>query len=178
MQNRDVVHRIVLPTSIVLVTMLLARLVYFHSSSSVATVSGVIMFLSIGFGTLLIYPVSLFRGAGLWERIIGCLVTPVVWNAIEIYNVSEAFTLPESLFYGLNILFLGTVAGQFLSMGVCDFLCRLRLRRVKQEAVKAIAPFTVLACLFGILGIYLVLVWREGVGLHYLLIDVYKEIFV
>ena len=178
MQNRDIVQRIVFPTSIVLVTMLLARLVYSHSSSSVATVAGVILFLSIGFGTLLIYPMSFFRGAAIEERIIGCLVTPVVWNGIEIYNVSEAFTLPESLFYGLNILFLGTVAGQFLMMGVCDFLCRLRLRRVRQEAVNAIAPFAVLACLFGILGIYLVLVWREGVGLHYLLIDVYKNLFV
>lgn len=178
MQNRDIVQRIVFPASVVLVAMLLARVVYFHSSSSVATVSGLIMFLSIGFGTLLVYPMSFFRGAALEERIIGCLVTPVVWNGIEIYNVSEAFTLPESLFYGLNIPFLGTVAGQFLSMGVCDFLCRLRLRRVEQEPVNAVAPFTVLACLFGILGIYLVLVWREGVGLHYLLIAVYKNLFV
>lgn len=178
MRNRDFSQRIVLPTSIVLVTMILSRVVYFNSSAAVATLSGVVMFLSIGFGAFLIYPMSFFRGANLPERVIGCLVTPFVWNGIEIYNMSEAFTPAESLFYGANIVFLGTLAGQFLIMGVCDFFCRLKERRVGQRETRAISPFGVFACLFGIVGLYFGLVWREGAGLMYLFVEIYKAIFV
>ena len=178
MQKRDFSQRIVVPTSMVLVAMILSRIIYFNSSATVATLSGVVMFLSIGFGTFLIYPMSFFRGATLPERIVGCLVTPFFWNGIEIYNASEAFTPAESLFYGVNIVIIGTVAGQFLIMGICDVFCRLRARRHSQEAIKAIGPFSILACLSGISGIYLVLVWGEGGGLHYLLIGLYKNIFI
>lgn len=178
MGKTDFSQRIVVPTLMVLITMLLSRIIYFNSSATVATLSGVVMFLTIGFGSFMIYPMSFFRGASLPERIIGCLVTPLVWNGIEMYNVGQAFTLSESLFYGMNILSIGTVAGQFLIMGICDGFCRLRARRHTQEAVKTIGPFSILACLSGIFGIYLVLVWGEGVGLHYLLIGLYKEIFL
>jgi hypothetical protein len=178
MKKRDFSQRIVVPTSIVLVTMLLSRIIYFHSSAAVATLSGVVMFLSIGFGTFLIYPMSFFRGASLGERIVGCLVTPLVWNGIEIYNVSQAFTPAESLFYGVNIVIIGTVAAQFLMMGICDLLCRWKEKTAGQEETRAVTPFALLASLSGILGIYLVLVWGEGVGLHYLLIGVYKKIFL
>lgn len=178
MQNRDFSQRIVVPTGIVLFTMILSRVIYFNSSATVATLSGVVMFLSIGFGTFVVYPVSFFRGASLPERIIGCLVTPFVWNGLEIYNMSGAFTLAESLFYGANIVFIGTVAGQFLMMGICDFFCRLNERKVGREGMRTISPFGVFACLFGILGIYLVLGWREGTGLMYLFVKIYKAIFV
>jgi hypothetical protein len=178
MQNRNFFQRIVVPTSIVLVTMFLSRLVYFHSSASVATLSGVVMFLSIGFGRFLIYPISFFRGATLNERMIGCFVAPVVWNGIEIYNASEAFTLAESVFYGLNIVFLGTVAGQFLSMGVCDFFCRWWLRGSRREGMSPISPFSVFASLLGIVGLYFVLLWREGAGMMYLFVKIYKALFV
>lgn len=178
MQKLDFFHRIVLPASIVLIAMILSRIIYFNSSSTVATLSGVVMFVSIGFGSFLIYPLSFVRGASLTERVIGCLATPLVWNGIEIYNVSEAFTPAEALFYGVNIVIIGAVAGQFLIMGICDVLCRLRARRQSKETVKAVGPFSILACLSGISGIYLVLVWGEGVGLHYLLIGLYKDIFI
>ncbi len=178
MQKRDFNERIVVPTAIVLVTMIFSRIIYFNSSSTVATLSGIVMFLSIGFGSFLIYPLSFIRGASLAERFIGCLVTPLVWNGIEMYNVGQAFTLAESLFYGVNILSIGTVAGQFLIMGICDLFCRSKRRRAGERDTRTLSVFTVIACLSGILGIYLVLVWGEGVGLHYLLIGLYKKIFL
>ena len=94
------------------------------------------------------------------------------------YNVGQAFTLTESLFYGVNIISIGTVAGQFLIMGICDVFCRLNVRRAGHEDTRAISPFAVLACVSGILGIYLVLGWREGTGLMYLFVKLYKAIFV
>jgi hypothetical protein len=178
MPNRDFFPRIVVPASIVLVAMIVSRVIYFNSSATVATLSGVVMFLAIGFGSFLIYPLSFVRGASLTERIIGCLLTPLVWNGIEMYNVGEAFTLAESLFYGVNILSIGTLAGQFLIMGVCDFFCRLNQGRAGRGDTRALSPFSVLASVSGILGIYFVLAWGEGVGLHYLQIGFYKNIFL
>jgi hypothetical protein len=177
MQHRDFTQRIVVPTSIVLAGMILSRLVYFNSSATVATLSGIVMFLSVGFGSFLIYPLSFFRGASLAERVIGCLVTPFVWNAIEIYNASEAFTVAESLFYGVNFVFLGTVSGQLLIMCICDFFCRLNERRAGQEDTRVISPFGVFACLSGLSGLYFVLIWREGAGQMYLFVKIYKAIF-
>ena len=178
MPKRDFSQRIVVPASIVLVAMIVSRIIYFNSSATVATLSGIVMFLSIGFGSFLIYPMGFVRGASLTERIIGCLVTPLVWNGIEMYNVGQAFTLTESLFYGVNILSIGTVAGQFLIMGVCDVFCRLGQGREARGGRKVLSLFAVLASVSGILGVYLVLVWGEGVGLHYLLIGLYKNIFL
>ena len=178
MQKRDFSQRIVVPTSIVLFTMIVSRVIYFNSSATVATLSGVVMFLSIGFGTFVIYPLSYFRGASLPERTIGCLVTPFVWNGIEIYNASEAFTMAESLFYGVNFVFLGTVSGQFLIMGLCDFFCRLNERRAGQEDTRVTSPFGVFACLSGMVGLYFVLIWREGAGQMYLFVKIYKALFL
>jgi len=178
MPDRNFSQRIVVPTSIVLVAMIVSRIIYFNSSATVATLSGIVMFLCIGFGSFLIYPLSFVRGAPLTERIIGCLLTPLVWNGIEMYNVGQAFSPAESLFYGVNILSIGAVAGQFLIMGVCDFFCRWNQGRAERGETKVLSPFAVLASVSGILGIYLVLVWGEGVGLHYLLIGLYKNIFL
>lgn len=178
MQKRDFSERIVVPTAIVLVAMILSRIFYFNASGAVATLSGILMFLTIGFGTWLIYPVGFFRGASLTERFIGCLVTPLVWDGIEIYNATEAFTPLESLFYGLNILFLGTVAGQLVSMAVCDFLCRSWLRARRGEDTHLVSPFSVFACAAGLIGLYFVLLWREGAGLMYLYVKMYKALFV
>lgn len=178
MQKLGFLQRAVVPPSIVLAAMIASRIVYFNSSATVATLSGVVMFLSIGFGTLLIYPMGFFRGASLPERFIGCLWTPFVWNGIEIYNMTEAFSLAESLFYGANIIFIGTVAGQFLMMGICDFICRLREKTKGQEETRTISPFGMIASLFGIVGIYSVLLWREGTGLMYLFVKMYKDIFM
>jgi hypothetical protein len=142
MSKGDFSHRVVMPVSMVLITMLLSRMVYFNSSATVATLSGLVMFLSIAFGSFLIYPMTFFRGASIPERVIGCLVSPMVWNGIEMYNVGEAFTVSESLFYGLNIIFLATVASQFLIMGICDVFCRLLERRHTGEVRKAVGLFS------------------------------------
>ncbi len=50
--------------------------------------------------------------------------------------------------------------------------------RAGRGDTRVLSPFSVLASVSGILGIYLVLVWGEGVGLHYLLIGLYKNIFL
>ncbi len=171
-------RRIVAPTAWVLGTMLVSRILYFNTSGIAATVAGIPMFLALAFGTCLVYPVAFFRGASLVERIAGCLVTPFVWNAIEIYNVGQAFTPAESLFYGLNILFIGAVASQFVLMGISDLACRLVGKARGVVTGRPLSPFATLSLAGGLFGVYMVLFWGEGVGLHYLLIDLYKKLFL
>jgi len=115
----------------------------------------------------------------LWEQTEGLsLEEGDCRNGIEIYHASEAFTLAESVFYGLNILFLGTVSGQFIMMGMCDLCCRWIAGRRGQGERNQGPAFAVIACLFGMTGIYFVLLWREGAGLMYLFVQVYKALFV
>jgi len=80
--------------------------------------------------------------------------------------------------YPNKLRFFSRVFSEEVGSLLGDFFCRLNQGRLKRGDNKAISPFAVLASVSGILGIYLVLVWGEGVGLHYLLIGIYKKIFL
>mgnify|MGYP000330215016 CR=1 FL=1 len=96
---------------------------------AVATAAGIFLFLSIGFGALVLYPAVSFRGAGPIERVLACLATPLAWNVKEIVRVSEFFPTAEALYYGLNPLFVSILFGTFAQMGLCEILIRWRLKK-------------------------------------------------
>jgi len=134
MEKKSFVNRLVIQVTIVLAVMVGMSIIYFHLAwridsgnflrPVITTLSAWMLFISIGFGTLYIYPTAFFRGASAGERIIACLVTPVVWNIKEMVRVSEFFSLGETLYYGLNTSFLLAFFGTFGLMGLCELICR------------------------------------------------------
>ena len=114
MPKYNITRRLVVPVAIVFFTMVISLWIYSQSwkiendtlNNSIAFISGIILFASIGFGACVIYPIIFFRGGSIGERIFASLFTPVVWNIKEMIRVSEFFTFGETLNYGLNSVFV------------------------------------------------------------------------
>ncbi len=112
------------------------------------------------------------------ERIIACLITPLVWNLKEMVRVSEFFTLGETLYYGLNTVFLLAVFSALGQMGLCELICCWRLGKRSEEPVKVFSPAPVIAILVGLAALYVCLLWGLGVHFFYIYIEGYRAIFV
>ncbi|GAB4340899.1 MAG: hypothetical protein Kow0099_17130 [Candidatus Abyssubacteria bacterium] len=185
MEKKSFTKRIAIPTGAVLVSMLVSWLVYNASwkiendtlQYIIANISAVVLFVSIGFGTLLIYPIAFFRGATLGERVVSCLVTPIVWNIKEMIRVTEFFTLAESLYYGFNQGFLLSVFGAFAEMGLCEMICRWRLNKRGEVRVKVISPGPIVSIAAGLVAFFVLMVWGLGVHYFYIYMEVYKALF-
>ncbi len=89
----------------------------------VALVSGAIQCAGIVLVAILVYPITYFRGATVAERVVASSTNLVVWVGIDTYHVSEAFTGPESLYYGLSI---GSIlfSWNFALIGILELVCR------------------------------------------------------
>jgi hypothetical protein len=145
--------------------------------SLVAFSSAALLLLSLGFGALYIYPVAFFRGASTGERLFACLVTPLVWNAKEMVRVGEFFSFGETLYYGLNTAFLLAAFGSLGLAGLCELVCRWRLGKGSEQAVRVFSPAPVLWIGAGLAAVYLLLFWGLGVHFFYIYIEGYKAIF-
>jgi hypothetical protein len=146
--------------------------------SAVAHVSAVLLFLSIGFGALLVYPLAYFRGATPGERILASLFTPLLWTLKEIIRVGEFFTFWESLYYGLNSLFLLTFFGTFGLMGLCELICRVRAKKKGIHPGPILTPLPVTAILLSLVALYVLLIWGTGVHWFYIYMEGYKYLFL
>jgi hypothetical protein len=142
-----------------------------------AYIAGLVLFASIGYGPLYVYPTAFFRGASLGERVLASLVTPLVWNLKEVVRVSEVFTWGESLYYGLNPIFLLCLSVATVQMGVCEMVCRwLRNRRI-QESARIVTPASLIAVIAGLAGVGLFIGWDMGVHWFYIYQEGYKALF-
>lgn len=184
MQTNNFAKRFLNPMAIVFIAMIGSRIVYFNSSmidnhmvyQYVAIISGIIHFFSIGFGAMFIYPTAYLNGASRMERVICCLITPLSWNFIEIYKVSEVFTFFESLYYGVNSLALLTFVGTFAMMAVCEVACRYIVKR-RDNPIKIITPVPVMAVVTLFVTIYVTAIWGNGAHWFYIFLNGYIILF-
>jgi hypothetical protein len=186
MERQSFFHRAVAPAATVLIVMVVSLMLYNHAwrigSHSLhqftAYVSGLLLFVSIGFGPLYVYPNAFFRGASAPERILACLVTPVAWDVKEILRVSEYFSWGESLYYGLNTIFLLCLCVVAAQMGICEMVCRsLRNRRVSAP-VPVVTPASLIPAVLGLAGVGTFFLWGGGVHTFYLYQEGYKALFM
>jgi hypothetical protein len=186
MEKASFGKRFLKPVIIVILTMVVSGVTYFHLSwqienptlhEIVALLSSSILFISIGFGTLYIYPVAYFRGAGPAERVIACLITPVVWDIKEMVRVSEFFTFGETLYYGLNTDFILSVFAALGQMGLCELICRWRRGKRSEEPVKILSPVPIISIVLGLAALYVCLLWGMGVHFFYIYIQGYRALF-
>jgi hypothetical protein len=185
MQQASFIKRFIIPTAVVLITMLASLAIYNASGrigndsvhQVVAYVSAVVHLLILWIGASIIYPWAFFRGADATERIIACLITPVVWTIMEMFRVSEFFTFGESLYYGLNSnsLFHFTLA--ILQMGFWELICRWWSNKRLTEKRKIISIAPVVSILVGLLGFYVILIWGLGVHWFYIYQQGYRALF-
>lgn len=185
MERQSFMRRVASPALTVLILMAASAIFYDQSwrigndalHQLTAYVFGLVLFASIGFGPLYVYPKAFFRGASGPERILASLVTPAVWNAKEMVRVSEFFTWGESLYYGLNTVFLLSLCAGAVQMGLCEMACRWARNRKIPESFSVVTPASVIAVLAGLAGVGFLFVWGMGVHSFYIYQEGYKALF-
>ncbi|TAL30467.1 MAG: hypothetical protein EPN93_19635 [Spirochaetes bacterium] len=184
-ERQSFVRRAVIPAGIVMGASAFAYAAYFSSSllwppafhRPFAFVMGLVLFILIGFGPLIAYPLAYFRGASIAERMGASLATIIAWIAVELSLVSEFFTLGETLYYGLSSAFAITVISAFALMGICEMICRKVRARRTGEMVRIVTPAPVIAIMAGIVAVLVMLVWGIGEHWFYIYIEGYRLIF-
>ena len=185
MERQSFVRRVVAPAATVLIVMAASAILYDQSwrigndtlHQLTAYIFGLVLFASIGFGPLYVYPRAFFRGASGLERILASLVTPMAWNVKEMVRVSEFFTWGESLYYGLNTILLLCLCAGAVQMSLCEMACRWVRNRKTSEPVSLVTPASVIAVLAGLAGVGVLFVWGMGVHSFYIYQEGYKALF-
>lgn len=139
-----------------------------------AFIFGLLLNFSIVFGPSVVYPLGRFRGAAPRICIMASLLTPVAWNIWEIIRVTAYFSVVESLYYGLNSLFLGALAFAAAQMGFWETVYRVR-RKESREKPRTAGP--ILTVLAGLGLVYFFCFWAMGQHWFYLYQAVYKALF-
>jgi hypothetical protein len=185
MEQKSFLRRFVLPVGALLAVMLASSFAYHNSwrvdnamlRQAIAEAAAVILFASIGFGALIIYPLSAHGGAGRSERIIACLTVPIIWNIMEMARVREFFGFGETLYYGLNQVFLLAVFGAFAQMGLCELALRWRRNRRREEKERIFTAAPLLSIAAGLAAFYVIMLWGMGVHFFYWYGRIYKALF-
>ena len=177
--------RVISPAGVPLLTLIVSWVVYENAwridivwlRQMLSFLSGIVMFVSLGFGPFIVYPMAFSRNAGPAERVTPCLITPILWDLKEVIRVTEFFTTGESIYYGFNPLFLGLMAASLFQMGLMEALCRWRTRWGGSDMGKVVWPAPAVAMFLGLAGVFVFLVWGMGVHCFYIYQEGYKVLF-
>lgn len=141
-----------------------------------ASLSGTVLFVSVAFGALLVYPMAYFRGASLGERVAACLIVPFLWATKECVRLFVSFSLLESLYYYLNPLNIWLLLGVTAQMGLAEMLCRQQLKR-RGEEVRVFHPAALAVFLGGLFLVVSLYAWGEGENAYVLFLEGYRSLF-
>jgi hypothetical protein len=184
MDRKGFIKRFVGPVGLVCIAMTLSWAVYmlspgisdFSLFQITAVVSGIVLFISLGFGALYVYYISYLRGAGLGERIIAALVNPVIWMTKEVFVVGSIYTLPEALYYYLNPVHLLLLAAVAAEMGTAETLVRRRLKR-DGTVTRIFTAGAVAAVVIGLGWVAFMFIWDLGVHHFYIFQEGFTALF-
>jgi hypothetical protein len=143
---------------------------------ALALIFGTLLFLSVAFGAVIVYPLTFFRGASLKERIIASSVVPFIWMTKECARLFISFSFLECLYYYLNPLNIWLLCGLCVEMGTAEMICRWRLRKRGQD-VKAIVPLAVVAIGIGLFIGILMFILGEGETFYARYLELYRFFF-
>jgi hypothetical protein len=176
--------RFVVPLLAVLPVMICSWIIYnvawrlenHYLHQALATVFGSLLFVSVGFGAAVVYPVAFFRGASLRERIIASSITPFVWMTKECARLYISFSFFECLYYYFNVLNLWLVCGLCVEMGIAEMLCRRSLRR-RGEDVKVFTAPAIVAVAGGLFLGAMVFLLGQGETFYARYLELYRFFF-
>jgi hypothetical protein len=184
MAKKPFTHRFFFPVVHLLVVMTVSYLVFKlsrHIESHqlyhiLSHVFGLMLFASLGFGTFYVYPAAYFRGATAGEMILASLANPFIWATKEVILLTGIYTLGESIYFYLNPINCLLFSGVAAQMGLCEILCRRKIRK-RGETVSVLSLPAVLALVIGVFSVVLIFAWELGVNHFYIFQEGYKAIW-
>ena len=184
MERRDFGKRFLYPIAIVFVIMAASWLIYNMAwrldsrtlHRSLASISGTLLFLSVTFGTVLIYPTAYFRGAPLWERVIACFINPFLWATKENIRLSISYSFGECLYYYLNPLNVWLVLGIVTQIGLVEVICRWKGAKGGEE-IRILSPGALAAFVIGLFLVITLFAWGKGENAYVVFLSGYRDLF-
>ena len=141
-----------------------------------AAISGTILFLSVTFGTLFIYPIAYFRGASAQERILASFINPFLWATKENIRLYISYSFAECLYYYLNPLSIWLLLGIITQMGLAEMFCRWRETK-RGEQVKVVTSGPLAAFAIGLFLVITLFAWGQGENVYVIFLSGYRKIF-
>ncbi len=184
MEKQSFLRRFVCPQATVIVIMAVSFLVYHFSHGiknhavfqALSSISGIMILLTLWFGTFYIYMVSYFRGASLFERILACFIPAFLWATKESIIVAGVYSVPEAIYFYLSIVNQWLVSTIIAEIGLSEILCRRKIKKQGEE-IKVTPVLALLAMVVGIGNTLFILLWNVGVHHFYIFIAGYKALF-
>jgi hypothetical protein len=134
-------------------------------------------FLILLLGSLILYPIMFFRGAPLWERLVGCYIVPFAYLIWAIIQATEFFPFGQAFYYGFNPITIGTSLLQLALIGLAETVSRWWYRGKSSTGIRVITWPSVAGIVAGATGIYVTLFWEGGVHWFYVYKEVYSFLF-
>jgi hypothetical protein len=141
-----------------------------------ASLSGTLLFLSVAFGVLAVYPVAYFRGATWTERVLASLINPFLWATKECIRLSVSFSFLECFYYYLNPLNIWLACAVTAEMALVEMLCRHRRKRLGAD-VRVLHPTSVAVLLISLSLVISLYAWGEGENVYVLFLEGYRVFF-
>ena len=184
MRRFGVGERFVTPVLVVFLVMTSSWLMYNFSwrlentalHYCLASLSGTLLFLSVAFGALAVYPVAYFRGATWIERVLASLINPFLWATKESTRLSVSFSFLECVYYYLNPLNIWLACAVTAEMALVEMLCRQRRRRHGAD-VRVLHPTSVAVLLIALSLVISLYAWGEGENVYVLFLEGYRVFF-
>jgi len=176
--------RVLQPVAVLLILMLASWGVYNLSwrvdnrlvHQVIASISGTVLFVSVTFGVVFIYPMMYFRGASVKERVLASFITPLAWATKESIRLYISFSVAECLYYYLNPLNIWLFLGVVAQMGFAEMLCRwIRVRRGGE--IRILGAGALAAFVLGISLVILVFAWGQGENAYVVFLSGYRLLF-
>ncbi len=186
MEPQGFSRRVVFPILLVLGVMTVSINVYNISRhienrtlhSILANAGAVSMFLSIWLGALFANTIAFFRGASFGERLIVCLVPPLVWCAKILYDFIGIYSVGEFLFLALHHFILGCPLVALLCMGISEIWCRIIAGMKSDDPSPRVFALNNSLLLIISFALVFLMLWNGGHAYYYLYMDMYTKLFL
>ena len=138
----------------------------------------ILLYVSVGFSSLLIYPIMYFNGASFKLRVLGVYIMPMAWCIKEFYRVTAGVTFLEGLFFVFfTSIQLFLLLGQVGLIGVSELICRTIVKR-KNASIKIVTPGPIIAILISLASTYFIVIWDGGLNFHLMIKMIYVKLFL
>ena len=183
-EKQSVTKRFLIPCGTMLAIALVMQLVHNHLwqvappqiHQKVGVLVGVGGFLLRFLSPVVAYPWAYFRGANLIERAVAGSTPYLFWLMTHLIIGFGVFGPGQTVYYALNTIFMIPLFENISLMGICEVICRSRVRKRNSE-MRVWTPGPILAFLSGPAVIALMWVWGGGVHWFYIYQEGYKLLF-
>ena len=184
MTGKTINRRTIVPVLIILVLATVSMTGYFKlrsmsggtGSPTIISLTGIVYFISVAFGTLFVFSLAYIGGAALKERVLASFVVPFLWMSKEVLRLAESHPFAECLYWYINPLNVWLITLMILEMGIATLIARGVLKKSGRNIkVVTVGPMAVIiGSLIFVISVY---AWGKGENVYVIFLSGYRLFF-